>query len=1009
MTDLEVRSFLPTFFSAFPFNRLSAQACRHIASKVTLNDFQPGQVIFAEGELPIAVHCVVQGYVRIVTSPQPQPLTIARLESGQTFGWEGLLRRVSVGSVRSAGLDETLTLSVPADEFEQLLSTELLPIVSECVCATELYDILSRFFASLPIQVERLDLNHSIQTIIEQNLAIASSHGDMIANHNLALSQSDQALPADYLWFVSSGASQPIGTLIQSIEALAPAQKASFPIRFIGIDRAFFNSILETDFLSTPNQALATSEAVVDRLERLLNPPEQISIPRLLERKSYPAHRSRSPELSEYWIMTFWNLCDCLQIPYRPDILRRWYARLEKLSDQRMLRYIRIAEAFGLQAQVTRFSPTAKGLLRLQTPALLLLNGIPCVLHEVTLATATIASPVAGLLHLELEKVAEQLAIAEVSSGVQLSHALIVRRHADSPTQQFGWRWFLPYFKPHQGILLQVLFASMVVQLLGLANPLMTQQIIDKVIINANAGALPVFGGLLVVVTAAESILTVFRTYLLNSTTNRVDLVVGTEIVRHLLNLPLPFFQKRPVGELAARISELETIRQFLTGTSITVALDVVFSLLYVGVMWLYSPFLTLCVLGFVPLIAVLTLFASPILDKLIRKRSDQHARMQSYLIEVLNSIFTVKAQHMEALTQANWRDRYLQYLGSSLRTTIAGSLFQAISTFINNLSSLVVLWVGGSLVLNGELTLGGLIAFRIISGYVTGPLIRLSHLGQRVQEANLSIELLSDIKNTPMEFSTEDTARVALPEMIGRVQYQAVNFGFNRQQQQLININFDIAPGSFVGIAGQSGSGKSTLVKLLPRLYSPTQGAIYIDGIDISKVSLASLRRQIGTVPQEPGLFEGTIRDNITLFADADDRAVVEAAKVAEAHDFIMELPDGYNTRVEERGASLSGGQRQRLTIARMVLSNPRLVILDEATSALDYETERRVVENLVARFRNTTVLFITHRLANLRNADLILYLQSGVLIEQGTHAELMAQRQLYYCLYRRQVQESV
>ncbi|GAP99596.1 peptidase domain-containing ABC transporter [Leptolyngbya sp. NIES-2104] len=1001
MTNLEVRSFLPIFFSTFPFNRLSAQACRHIASKVTLNDFQPGQIIFAEGELPIAVHCIVQGHVRIVTSSQPQPLTIARLEPGQTFGWEGLLRRVSVGSVRSAGLDETLTLSVPADEFEQLLSTELLPIISECVSATELYDILSRFFTSLPIQVERLDLNHIIQTIIEQNLAIASLHGNVFSNQNLAFS--------DCLWFISSGASQPIGTLVQSIEGSVLAQKASSPVRLVGINRAFFNSILETDFLPIPNQALATSEAVVDRLERLLNPPEQISIPRLVERKSYPAHRSQSPELSEYWVMTFWNLCDCLQIPYRPDILRRWYARLEKLSDQRMLRYIRIAEAFGLQAQITRFSPTPKGLLRLQTPAVLVLHGIPCVLYEATPTTITIASPIDGLLHLEPEKVAEQLAIAEVSSGVQLSHALIVRRHADSPTQQFGWRWFLPYFKPHQGILLQVLFASMVVQLLGLANPLMTQQIIDKVIINANAGALPVFGGLLVVVTAAESVLTVFRTYLLNSTTNRVDLVVGTEIVRHLLNLPLPFFQKRPVGELAARISELETIRQFLAGTSITVALDVVFSLLYVGVMWLYSPFLTLCVLGFVPLIAVLTLFASPILDKLIRKRSDQHARMQSYLIEVLNSIFTVKAQHMEAIAQANWRDRYLQYLGSSLRTTIAGSIFQAMNTFINNLSSLVVLWVGGNLVLNGELTLGGLIAFRIISGYVTGPLIRLSHLGQRIQEANLSIELLSDIKNTPMEFSAEDTAKVALPEMIGRVQYQAVNFGFNRQQQQLININFDIVPGSFVGIVGQSGSGKSTLVKLLPRLYSPSQGSIYIDGIDISKVSLASLRRQIGTVPQEPGLFEGTIRDNITLFADADDRAIVEAAKVAEAHDFIMELPDGYNTRVEERGASLSGGQRQRITIARMVLNNPRLVILDEATSALDYETERRVVENLMTRFRNTTVLFITHRLANLRNADLILYLQSGVLIEQGTHAELMAQRQRYYCLYRRQVQESV
>ncbi|BAS60114.1 cyclic nucleotide-regulated ABC bacteriocin/lantibiotic exporter (plasmid) [Leptolyngbya boryana NIES-2135] len=991
MTNLEVRSFLPIFFSSFPFNRLSPEACRHIASKLTLNDFQPGQVIFAEGELPIAVHCVVQGQIRIVSSTQPQQVTIARLETGQTFGWEGLLRRVRVGSVRSAGLDETLTLSLSADEFEQLLSAELMPVVNECVSAIELYDVLSRFFAALPVQVNRPDLSRVIQTIIEQNFAITYQP------------QMLETLSSGYVWFVSSGNLQPIGTLIQTTEDFSAIYTNLSPTRLIGIDRAFLNSILEADPLSH-----TSTSTVIDRLERLLTPSQSLPTPLLLERKSYPAHRSQSSKLSEYWVMTFWNLCESLQIPYRPDILRCWYTRLEKLSDQRMLRYVRIAEAFGLQAQVTRFSPTAKGLLRLQMPALLVLNGIPCVLYEATSTSVTIASPIDGLLHLEPEQVTEQLAIAENSSGIQLSYALIARRHADSPMQQFGWRWFLPYFKPHQGILLQVLFASMVVQLLGLANPLMTQQIIDKVIINSNPRALPVFGGLLVVVTAAESVLTVLRTYLLNSTTNRVDLVVGTEIVRHLLNLPLPFFQKRPVGELAVRISELETIRQFLTGTSITVALDVIFSLLYVGVMWLYSPFLTLCVLGFVPLIALLTLFASPILDRLIRKRSDQHARMQSYLIEVLNSIFTVKAQYIESLAQAHWRDRYLQYLGSSLRTTIAGSVFQAMSAFINNLSSLVVLWIGGSLVLNGELTLGGLIAFRIISGYVTSPLIRLSHLGQRVQEANLSIELLSDIKNTAAEFSPEDAERVALPEIIGRVQYQTIGFGFNSQQQQLVNINFDVAPGAFVGIVGQSGSGKSTLVKLLTRLYSPTQGLIYIDGIDISKISLASLRRQIGTVPQEPGLFEGTIRDNITLFSDADDRAVVEAAKVAEAHDFIMELPDGYSARVEERGASLSGGQRQRITIARMVLSNPRLVILDEATSALDYETERRVVENLMNRFRNTTVFFITHRLANLRHADLILYLQSGVLMEQGTHVELMAKRQLYYCLYTRQVQES-
>jgi ATP-binding cassette subfamily B protein len=319
-------------------------------------------------------------------------------------------------------------------------------------------------------------------------------------------------------------------------------------------------------------------------------------------------------------------------------------------------------------------------------------------------------------------------------------------------------------------------------------------------------------------------------------------------------------------------------------------------------------------------------------------------------------------------------------------------------------MSNLLVLWVGAGLVLEGELSLGGLIAFRILTGYVTGPLLRLSRLWQRFQETSLSMDLLADIVDFPIE-ETANATPLQLPQIKGYVQYQQVSFGFKEGQLQLRSVDLDISAGAFVGIVGQSGSGKSTLLKLLPRLYRAKSGSITIDGYDINKVDLNSLRSQLGIVPQDAVLFEGTIRDNIALFSSGlSDDEIIAAAKTAEAHDFIMQLPDGYSTQVGERGTSLSGGQRQRIAIARVVARNPRLLIFDEATSALDYETERRVCENLMERFGDRTVFFITHRLNTITRADWILFMQSGVIVEQGTHADLIAQRELYYCLYTQQ-----
>lgn len=998
--DLQAGSFLSVLLDAYPFNRLSPAAHRRLSNQVTLSTFRPGEVIVAEGELPTLIHCVVQGQVRVLGPATAQSPTLAVMEAGDVIGWDSLLRRSAFGSIRAAGLNgEVVTLSISADDFEKLMLDELLQSLTEQASIAELYEILFCFVEKIPTQLPAFDLK-----VVAEHF---QQHQDAIVRHWFGQNDDADVLSPQHVWFISGGApvSVPIGTPLKSLDRLVLLKDSSLPVRLIGFDRTLLATVLTTGNLSPQMPGSTPSpeaEAVIALLEGLLTPEPTAQAEEPVSQTSYPIRYARSCETAEYSIACFWMICDLLKIPYRPDVLRRWFAKFPTLPDDLLPVYARIAEAFGLRSHLINFLPTVGGLGRLQTPALVVLDDVPCVLYEVTPKVAVLGSPATGLLRLSPTAVAKQLRIVDRST--KLSQALLLERQPMTPVKRFGWNWFLPSLRPHRSLLFQILIASIFVQLLALANPLLTQQIIDKAIINASAKALPIFALLMLTFAILEGVLTILRTYLLNSTTNRVDLLLGTEIVRHLLNLPLNFFQKRPVGELATRISELENIRQFLTSTFLTVLLDVLFSGIYIVMMLLYSIPLTLCVLGFIPIVIGITLFVSPILQKLIRKKSDQNAKMQSYLIEILNGIFTMKSQSMESLVQSNWRIQYLGYLGTSFRTTMIGAVSGSLNNIVNNISSLLVLWVGGSLVLQGEMTLGGLIAFRIIAGYVTGPLIRLSRLWQKFQETNLSMELLADVVDTPTEFAIED-ANLAIPRIKGQVKFEAVDFSFqNSGQLQLSNINLEIAAGTFVGLVGQSGSGKSTLLKLLPRFYAPNQGSIYLDGYDISKVSLSSLRQQLGIVPQDPVLFEGTIRDNITTFAEVDDAIVLQAAKIAEAHDFIMDFPNGYNTPVGERGSNLSGGQRQRIALARMVVNNPELVILDEATSALDYETERRVCANLRDRFKGKTLFFITHRLANLVNADLIVYLQAGVVVEQGTHAQLLAKRQRYYSLFTQQ-----
>ena len=655
-----------------------------------------------------------------------------------------------------------------------------------------------------------------------------------------------------------------------------------------------------------------------------------------------------------------------------------------------------LAESMGLQTQVgeVKFDQ----LHRLELPVMIQRKHHYALITEVGKGRVLLADPEQGWLTIPMAEARE-------SWGEQVQ-VVLLKRLDDTPQKTFGWGWFTPVIKRFQWPLVQVLLASLFIQLFQLANPLLIQQIIDKVINQSNLSALQVLGAALVGSALFQGLLTAVRTWLLIDTTDRMDLLLGSQVIDKLLRLPLRFFENRPVGELSQRLSELGNLRGFLTGTAITSTLDLLFATIYILIMVIYSPLLTAVALGTIPLYVLMVLFIAPMYRRLIRKQAQFAARTQSHLIETLSGIQTVKAQHFELNSRWRWQERYSGQIAEAFKSVVLGSSASEVGNFLNQLSSLLIIWVGVYQVVNGDLSLGQLIAFRIIAGYVTGPILRLSSLWQGFQQVSISMERLADIVDQVPEAGEQDAEQISLPPIAGEVKIENLRFRFGKQgANQIDGVNLEIPSGSFIGIVGQSGSGKSTLMKLLPRLYEPNEGRILIDGYDIRKVNLSSVRQQIGIVPQDCLLFEGTIRENITMnHPEADTASVVRVARAAAAHDFIMELEEGYGTQLGERGAGLSGGQRQRIALARTLLQNPNLLILDEATSALDYDTESTVCMNLQKELRRKTVFFITHRLSTVRHADRIILMHQGRIDEQGTHEELLALNGRYAALYRYQ-----
>ena len=970
-----------------PFSLLAETAARNWFDTTKIIKLEPGQSLVSNRKLQDRIYLVIEGAVRLLVEQDGEIITLEKRGSGQFLGWVSLLRAEACEWVSAS--EKSLVLAFDATCFVDAIVTN---------------SSFFEWFASLSQPQE----THRVAIATYELLAKRPESWQVLLN-----TQIDKALAVSIspespfksppnsrpgtTWHISTSGipGWPVGATIQEGQTLPVRDGFQLPYRLVGL-QPVEGVQMEPEIFHQLNNQDSEFESFSKIGSVSLHQLGIVEGDTLLDDDRFPIIRAKGVEEEAMAVSEMMALIQ--KVPFRRDTIRKILKDQFRRDKSLTLELLAgISEGMGLRTQLGEVD--GKYLGSLEAPAILILEGIPVIIFSVHPEKIVIGHPRDGLISLDLEELQSRL-------GDTVRFAL-PRRISSSPTTRFGWHWFTPLLKKYKRSLVLVFVSSLLAQLFGLGIPLLIQQIVDKVLAQGNLSSLNVLGTVMIVLAIFQGVLLILRTYIFVDTTDRMDLTLGSAVIDRLLSLPLKFFEKRPVGELSQRVGELNTIRSFLTGTALVSVLNIVFAALYLVVMIIYSPLLTIVSLSTLPLYLLLVFGVAPIYRQLIRTRAAAQARTQSHLIEVLGGIQTVKAQHFELTARWKWQDRYREFVSEGFKSVVLGTSSGQIGSFLNQLSSLLVLWVGMWLVLKGELTLGMLIAFRIISGNVTGPLLQLSSLYQGFQKVQVSMERLSDILDQNPELSREeDIDQISMPLITGNLRFEDVKFRFGKTgPYQVDRVNLNISSGQFVGIVGQSGSGKSTLTKLIPRLYEPESGRIFIDDYDVCKVDLSSLRRQIGIVPQDSLLFEGTIAENIALNdPQASSETITEAAKLACAHDFIMSLGQGYATKLSERGSNLSGGQRQRIAIARTIIANPQLLIMDEATSALDYNTERQLCLNLQRWAKNRTVLFITHRLSSIKSSDQILVMNDGSLVEQGTHEELIQRGERYAALYRQQ-----
>lgn len=680
------------------------------------------------------------------------------------------------------------------------------------------------------------------------------------------------------------------------------------------------------------------------------------------------------------------------EIPADPSQLAREFAPSGGTLTPTAL--VRAARSKGLKARAARTS--IKRLGKLPLPAIIRdRTGAYVILAKAGQASVLVKEaglPPAEWTHAELEQ--------RWSGDI----IFVTRRSSlNAEVMKFGLGWFLPVISRYRGLFTEVLIISFFLQVFGLVAPLFSQVIIDKVLVHRGLTTLDVLVVGLAAIGTFEIVLGGLRTYIFAHTTSRIDAQLGSKLFRHLLALPIAYFESRATGQTVARVRELENIRQFLTSSALTLVIDLAFTVVFFAVMYNYSADLTYIVLASLPFYLGLSLIVTPMLRLRIEERFERGAANQSFLVEAISGVETLKSMAIEPQMQQRWEESLAAYVRASFRTISLGTIGSQSVMLINKLVTTAILWYGAKLVIDTKLSIGELVAFNMLAGQVNGPILRLAQLWQDFQQFRISVARLGDILNTRTETATTAT-QPNLPPIRGNIQFEHINFRYKPGTPEVVrDLSVSIKAGQVVGIVGRSGSGKSTLTKLLQRLHVPERGRVLVDGVDIALLDPSWMRRQIGVVLQENVLFNRTVRENISLANPAMSmEAVIKAAQLAAAHEFILQLQQGYDTVLEERGSNLSGGQRQRIAIARALATNPQILVFDEATSALDYESEAIIQANMREICRGRTVFLVAHRLSTVRRADRIIVMDKGAIIEDGPHDVLVNQNGLYADLVR-------
>ena len=683
-----------------------------------------------------------------------------------------------------------------------------------------------------------------------------------------------------------------------------------------------------------------------------------------------------------------------LGVPADPDDLRRLHALGDAPVTVEDL--VRIGRRLELKARLVTTS--SDRLVRTPMPAL-------AVMKDGRVLAMGLASAEKVLLQ-DPTEARPTFMVREEFEAAWTGALILMRRKAtaDGVARTFDLRWFLSALHRYRHVLGEVLAASFFLQIIGLVSPLFFQVVVDKVLVHRGLSTLDVLMVGLAIISVFEVALGGLRTYVFSHTTNRIDVELGARVFDHLLALPIAYFANRRVGDSVARVRELETIRNFITGSALTLTIDLFFTFVFLAVMFLYSTILTWIVIASLPFYVLISAVVTPIFRRRLDEKFARGAENQAFLVEAVSGAETLKSMAVEPQMQRRWEEQLAGYVRASFRTQNLGNIGSQAVQMVNKVTIVLTLYIAAKQVIDGELTVGEMVAFNMLAARVASPVLRIAQLWQDFQQTRISVARLGDILNAPREMAQRSAP--SLPPMKGAIQFDHVTFRYRLDGPPVLSdVSLDLKAGQVVGIVGPSGSGKSTLGKLVQRLYTPESGRVFVDGVDLAMVDTAWLRRQIGVVLQESVLFNRSVRENIALIDPAMPMArVIAAAQLAGANEFILELPNGYDTIIGERGASLSGGQRQRIAIARALISDPRILILDEATSALDYESERIVQENMRNIAVGRTVLIVAHRLSTIRRADRIITIDRGRVVEDGTHEELIRQGGRYAQLHRLQ-----